>query len=216
VKVLQGDNVLATATTDAQGSYNFAELPSGTFSLQAQAPGFLRNTQENITVVSGQTTTVNFSLSPLLTAGELRLVLTWGESPSDLDSHLWLPTDRPFHIYYSRRGNLLDCPFAGLDTDDTTSFGPETITISQRFPGTYTYAVHNFSGSPDITTSQAQVQVFDSSGLVATYTVPTEGTGSWWNVLSIDGETGGITEVNTIGDDPAPYEDSDLGCAVAQ
>lgn len=212
IKAMQNGNVLDTATTDGSGNYTFPELPPGTYTLEASAPGFLRSTQEDVQVIAGQNTVVNFSLSPLMALGEMRLVLTWGQDPRDLDSHLWLPEETPYHIAYFRKGNLEVCPFAQLDRDDTSFFGPETITIKKRFEGTYVYAVHKYSGIGELTTSEAQVNVYDSTGLIATFNVPTEGTGRWWNVLTIDGATGAITEINVIGDDPAPYADTDAGC----
>jgi len=168
-----------------------------------------------VVVTVGANTVVNFSLSALLALGEMRLVLTWGQTPSDLDSHLWLPIEMPYHVYFGLRGSLEACPFAALDTDDTTGFGPETITIRQRrLEGTYIYAVHNFSGFPSLAESGAQVQVFDSTGLIATINVPTEGEGIMWHVLEIDGLTGGITEINEIGGYTEPYPSTDNGCAV--
>ena len=110
---------------------------------------------------------------------------------------------------------MISCPFALLDTDALFGFGPETITISQRFPGRYMYAVHRFSDDPP-TLAGARVEVFDSTGLIATFTAPTEGTGEWWHVLTIDGATGLITEINQIGGDPAPYPRTAMGCAVNQ
>jgi beta-lactam-binding protein with PASTA domain len=214
VRVLQNDAVLVTTTTDSGGTYQVPELPGGVFTVEVQAAGFLRTRQENVTVVAGQNTLVNFSLSPLLAQGELRLVLTWGQNPSDLDSHLWLPADVSYHVAYWRRGSLEECPFANLDTDDTSSYGPETITIRQRVrTGTYVYAVHHYSGIETLATSEAQVQVFDSSGLIAVFNVPTQGEGRWWDVCRIDGATGAITEVNQIlPDPPEPYPDTDVGC----
>ena len=213
VKALQNDYVLTSATSDANGSYTIPELPGGAYTLEAQASGFLRSSLENVQVTAGENTVVNFSLSPLLAQGELRLVLIWGERPSDLDSHLWLPMETPYHVYYSRRGNLDTCPYAALDVDDTSSYGPETITIKERFlEGTYVYAIHNYSGSPDLTESEAQVQAFDSTGLIATFDVPTEGEGTFWNVLTVDGASGAITEVNALGDSPEPYPDTAEGC----
>jgi uncharacterized protein YfaP (DUF2135 family) len=213
VRAVQEGIALATAATSADGSYVIPELPPGNFTLEASAPGFLRSSRE-VEVAAGQNTVVNFSLSPLLTAGEIRLVLTWGQDPRDLDSHLWLPIEVPYHVAYFRRGNLDECPFAALDVDVVSGFGPETITISQRFrEGTYTYAVFNFSGSPALAGSGAQVQVFDSSGQIATIDVPNEGTGRWWHVLTIDGTTGAIAEISRIGDSPEPYPDTAAGCA---
>ena len=65
-----------------------------------------------------------------IAAGNLRIVLLWGEEPSDLDSHLWGPTidgTGKFHIFY---GDKTYYEFdetgestipAFLDLDDTTS-----------------------------------------------------------------------------------------------
>jgi hypothetical protein len=216
VKAIQNDSEVANATTGVGGTYTIPELPGGTYTVEARAPGFLTSTQQNIVVTLGLDTTVNFSLSPLLSVGQLRLVLTWGEMPYDLDSHLWLPVEKPFHLFYARRGSLVACPFAELDVDDTSSFGPETITIDQLFTGIYRYAVYNWSGTPAITTSEAQVQVFDSTGLIATFNVPTEGDGLWWHVLDLNGETGAILDVNQVTTEvPELYFDTNQGCLLA-
>lgn len=211
VRAMVNNNLIASATTDQSGNYQIPELPPGDYVLEVQASGFLR-TRQNVSVVAGQNVVLNFSLSPLLAAGEIRIVLTWGEYPRDLDSHLWLPAEKPYHVYYGRKGSLIGCPFANLDVDDMTSYGPETVTIKERFTGKYVYAVYNYSRSPDITTSEARVQVFDSTGLIATFNIPTQGTGLWWYVMDIDGATGAITEINRIGDSPEPYPDTTAGC----
>ncbi|BCR06426.1 hypothetical protein DESUT3_34950 [Desulfuromonas versatilis] len=132
--------------------------------------------------------------------GDMRFVLTWGESPRDLDSHMVTPSIEGLshHIYF---GNQLDpevSPFVGLDVDDTSGFGPETITVKEFFPGTYKYSVHNFSGSPDIVNSQAKVSIFDNLGLVEELDIPTTGSGLWWNVLEVDGSTRNLTIINQI------------------
>ena len=64
--------------------------------------------------------------------GQLRIVLTWGETPRDLDSHLDLPSG--CHVYYGRKQCNGE---ASLDTDVTDSFGPETINIRKLKPGVY-------------------------------------------------------------------------------
>lgn len=217
VRALQGTTELTTATTATNGIYTIPELPAGSYTLEASASGYLRTTR-SVTVANGATSQANFSLSPLLVRGELRFVLGWGAQPRDLDLHLWLPEQQKYHIYYSRRGNVNACPFAALDTDVTSGTGPETITIKQRInTGTYTLAVYNYSGSPDIATSQAQVQVFDSSGLATTIRIPTTQTAGqrWWKVLTLDGATGLVTEVNQIVADAAPYTDSTAGCTTS-
>lgn len=223
VQVFDGDTEIASVLTAANGDYAVAELPPGTYRVRATARGFVSQIVDNVAVVTSQATTQDFLLTALLTSGQIRIVLTWGASPSDLDSHLWLPPEVPYHLYYSTDGNQLDgdiepdyfgCPWAMLDLDDTSSYGPETITIIERVrSGEYVYAIRNFSGSPALTASEARVEVFDASGLVATFTVPAEGTGAWWHVMNIDGTTGAITEVNQIVEtEPSPYGSTTSGC----
>lgn len=220
VSAIQNGKTLAIETTDATGNYVFPPLLSGVYTFEAVASGFLRSSQDNVQLVAGQNTEVNLSLSTFVSSDELRLVLLWFEPPEDLDAHLWLPPEMPFHVNFSRKGSLITCPFAELDRDDildlddVTPEGTETITISMPLEGTYHYAVFNSSGSPQLAGLTATVQVFDSGGLFAAFDPPNEGTGRWWNVLTIDGATGRVTEINQLtDDDPAPYLDTAAGCA---
>ena len=52
-----------TATTNANGAYSM-QVIAGTHSVTASHPDYASVTQENVTVVTGQTTTVNFVLPP--------------------------------------------------------------------------------------------------------------------------------------------------------
>ena len=144
--------------------------------------------------------------SPTLAQGEIRIVLTWGATPLDLDSHLWLPASNPYHIYYGDKGNCTVFPRACLDVDDQTSYGPETVTIKQRYTGTYVYAVYNYSSDPSITQSNGRVQVYGPTGLLAQYAIPTSGSGRWWYVFDLNGATGQLTTRNVIRTtSPGPY-----------
>lgn len=137
----------------------------------------------------------------------MQFTLTWGENPGDLDSHLFTPVipgdydTVAYHIYYASPGSDSLPPYADLDVDDVTSYGPEHITIWDEFPGTYTYAVYHFSGSGTIVTSGAQVGVLKPDGTVQSFSVPddvTAGDNYWWHVCDVDGLTGDITVVDTI------------------
>ena len=64
-----------------------------------------------------------FLMSEGIAFDSLRLVLQWGETPSDLDLHLKCQN---FHISY--RNNKDTIQKANLDRDDQDGFGPETIT----------------------------------------------------------------------------------------
>ncbi len=91
-------------------------------------------------------------------------------------------------------------PWAWLDVDDVTSYGPETVTITSVQSGTYNYGVFNYSNEHPLIDSGAKVEVYNHSGLIKTYYVPTSGTGRWWNIFSMNG--GVITTINTITDTP--------------
>ncbi len=52
-----------TATTNASGAYSM-QVPAGTHSVTASAPGYDSVTEDNVVVVNNQTTTVNFILPP--------------------------------------------------------------------------------------------------------------------------------------------------------
>ncbi|MCX6354959.1 MAG: hypothetical protein NTZ78_08660 [Candidatus Aureabacteria bacterium] len=133
-------------------------------------------------------------------ADSLKIVLTWGANPRDLDSHLYTPSisGHTYHIYYSNRGSLSSAPYAWLDIDDTSSYGPETTWIERFSPGTYTFKVYLYGGSGSLSSSSAHVEVISSDGVVARVDVPSSGSGRWWNVLRIDGSTRQVIVINTI------------------
>ena len=137
----------------------------------------------------------------------MQFTLTWGENPGDLDSHLFTPEipgdydTIAYHIYYASPGYAGEPPYADLDVDDVTSYGPEHITIWDEFPGTYIYAIYHYSGSGTIATSEAQVGVLKPDGTVESFSVPDEvtaGDNYWWHVCDINGTTGVVTVVDTI------------------
>lgn len=209
IKVRQGVNIktgtiVTTATTGSNGNYSIA-LTGGNYTLELSSPGYL-TTYLDVVCVGGQTVAnQNTSITPTINAGEIRIVLNWGEKPDDLDSHLLTPNiqGRSYHIYFSSQGDKIAAPFALLDVDDTSSYGPETITIYNSQPGIYRYAVHNYSASQDqtapvITSSDAKVDVYSSTGLIKSYKVPSTGTGRCWEVFSLNGESREITMINRI------------------
>ena len=57
-------------------------------------------------------------LTALLAEGQLQIVLDWYQQPRDLDSHLWFPVARSFHVYFANRGDRQGCPHAELDLDE--------------------------------------------------------------------------------------------------
>ena len=112
--------------------------------------------------------------------------LTWGESPRDLDSWLYRPEGG--HISYTNRGDLESEPFANLDVDDVSSFGPEVITVVRPRVGTYRYFVDNFSEvEPGISGSPARVELM-VNGNTRVFTPPAgeqAGSTNYWSVFDI-------------------------------
>jgi hypothetical protein len=198
------DGTALSDMTDASGNYLIPGAPSGARSVTAALDGYVTISQE-ASIACSTNNLLNFALSPQLPPKEMRIVLTWGEVPRDLDSHLWLPPATPYHICWFQPGHLDAFPFAHLDVDDSSSYGPETITIKQWYPGAYSFAVQKWSADSDLTVSQARVHVYKGADLVATYDVPTSGSGGWWYVFDIDGATQAITTRDYLRVD-APYD----------
>lgn len=199
--------VVNTGTTNGAGQYSIAAVPTGYYTAELSAAGYITSFIP-VYSLGGQTTgNQNASLSPVLAAGEIRIVLTWGSSPADLDTHVTGPTTTGprFHIaYYAPSVN--DGTVASLDADDTSAYGPETITITNQISGTYHYYVHDFTNdgtnpSQALSNSGAQVKVYDAGGLVATFNVPANQGGTIWEVFELSGST--LTPINLFS-----YDDS--------
>ncbi len=193
-----GATAIASGTTDSLGAYSIANVPTGNYTAEVSATGY-STAFFTITSIGGTTRSdQNYTLTPAVPAGQTRIVLTWGASPSDLDSHLTGPngTGR-FHVYYAAR----TATGANLDRDDVGSFGPETATITSQVSGVYRYSVHDFTNS-DLTSSSAlagssaKVQVLRGSTVVAEFNVPGNQAGTLWTVFEMNGDT--ITPINTL------------------
>jgi hypothetical protein len=142
---------------------------------------------------------MTYAVSPVMeNLDGLRVVLTWGKAPRDLDSHMIFPGN---NIYFdSKHGTD-----AELDVDDTDSYGPETITLQQKHYGeSYVYAVHDYTnghnpGSRQLANSEAKVFVYMGQSLVRTYYVPKDRSGNLWTVFRMTG-TGDFQDINTFTD----------------
>ena len=195
--------VVATATTGTGGAYSMATLTSGSYTVEASLSGYATG-YFTVTVVGGITKANQAgTITPVLASGQTRVVLTWGATPSDLDSHLTGPTatGTRFHVYYSSKGSKVSSPNAALDVDDTSSYGPETTTIYQQSSGVYRFSVHNYSNSGStsstvLSASGAQVKVYLASGQSQTFQVPVGKVATLWTVFELNGNT--LTPINTM------------------
>lgn len=199
-------NAVLRTTTDNLGSFQINRAPIGDFVLVPRKSGYLPTATGNVRIVSGASATPTLSLIGLPPPGALRIILTWGSSPSDLDAHFTGPltgSTQRFHCYFGNRSPTNSQ--TNLDLDDVSSFGPETITTTLSAEGMYRFSVHNYSndginGAREIGQSPTRVQVYDNSGLVRQYVAPvTTLNGNVWRVFEVrlSGSTRTFTDVNT-------------------
>lgn len=182
--------VIGTYQADGDGIV-YATLPLGMYTGEIVADGYV---DSYFTIAAKPDNTYMQSLTtPKLNENEIRIVLTWNDSPSDLDSHLFTPYQGDAgdmqHIGYYHR---YDSYGNNLDVDDTTGYGPETITITNATAGNYKYYVSDYSNlssgvsdSYAFSNSNATVRVYNKNGLQATFNVPVNQRGTIWEVFEI-------------------------------
>ena len=178
--------VVANITTDSGGNYT-TNLSSGYYTLVVSQPGYI--TREVTILVWSGNRTQDITLSEQLNAGAVRITLTWGATPSDLDSHLAIMSGstRSEHIYYSNKTS--SDRTVSLDLDDVSSYGPETITLTQQDVSKgYKYYVHNFSNKSSLSSSalsqSAAVVTLDTATRTYTFNVP-NALGTAWKVFEL-------------------------------
>ena len=182
-----------SSTTNAQGQVSL----NTTFVDDASSLLIVKKAGYSNLVVKCPCANMTYAISPIMkNLDSLRVVLNWGAEPNDLDSHLAYTNN---HIYFSNMKGR----DAMLDVDDTTSYGPETITIARRHENErYVYAIHNYSdgsnpNSNRLSNSGAKVFVYVGQTLIRTYYVPKNKIGNLWTVFAVT-ESGEIQDFNTI------------------
>lgn len=191
-----------TSTTDAKGRCRF-KLPDDagmdeTRKARFNKHGYVLSTIE-VQFLAGSVFFANYSISPALPPGKLRVVLDWAERPADLDAHLIKKGG--YHISWRKMRKFEE--LAKLDIDAQRGFGPETITIEKPQSGaTYSYSVHDYThrakrDSKGLQESRARVVVFSPRGVENTFTVPRNAKGHTWSVFQV--RDGQIHPIDTVG-----------------
>lgn len=198
----QEGDIIATTETDYSGRYS-VDLVAGSYTAELSKDGYVTG---YVNVVCGNNAEDQDGvITPVLSEDEYRIILTWGETPWDLDSHISGPlsTGDRFHVaFYSKNAYDNGERIANLDVDDTSSYGPETVTLKKTdVDGIYRYAVHDYtnrssSNSNALSMSGATVTVYNGNERVAVYHVPINKYGTVWNVFEIDGDE--IRTINTF------------------
>lgn len=222
--------VVGEAVTDKYGYYSI-NLEPGTYTGELVKQGYITTyvigvSADDVFLPDQDEIAIRAAASE-----EIKIMLTWGEKPRDLDSHLTGPiwnSEEWFHTYFGNEVYEHDgVTYIDLDWDDTQSYGPETTTIRKLVDGTYIFFVHNWTGNYDedetttgdsvrLRTSNAKVQIYKGNSIVAdeTYNVSTGLDDEYYWVvfrldISNDGEDVLVTPINYLPDFAAD-EDYDI------
>ena len=198
------DGAVLELTSDENGEFYTDKLKAGYYTAEVMHEDYI-TAFVNI-VSAGEAVDQALPLTPTIAADQIRIVLTWGEVPYDLDSHLAGPTasgSGRFHIaFYGRTYSHDGTVYADLDRDDTDSYGPEQTTVYKKSSGTYSYYVHDFSNkarsdSNAMARSGAKVVVYFGDSFREFNVPPTAG-GTLWHVFDFSFDTGVLTPVNEV------------------
>lgn len=187
--------VIRELTSSQDGSYTYGG-DKGIYTIEVSAKGYVTE-YFDVEIVKGQTKTgKNIVLSPEVEEGEICIVLTWGSSPTDLDSYANGKSSdgRNFNINFTNRSVE---GVGNLDVDDTSCYGPETITITD-VGASFEYHVVDFRVEGTLGGSDATVKVYlpgESSAIE--FKVP-EGSGVIWEVFEY--ENGEVRKINRMSD----------------
>jgi hypothetical protein len=137
------------------GRFTTASLSAGIYTAKISMAGYYDLSVDNI-VVNGNKNIERQAICEILTEPQVRVILLWGATPTDLDLHLVGPTTKTitvdnsgvnptnrFHTYWSNQKSYSEATgshssaadwygtsaTASLVQDDTTSYGPESMNL---------------------------------------------------------------------------------------
>lgn len=195
-------SVVATTTTNENGYYELStsiNLICGSYTIEYSKSGYVTG-YKNIILSPVDYLAQDAAISPVVSDGVYRIVLTWGTDPRDMDSHLegTLPSGDWFHVYYRDKSAYDDgSEVCNLDLDDVTSYGPETVTLYAEGDKDYYYYIYKYAGNGTTASSNSKVVLYKGNTIIQTFNVPiAQGDGRYWNVFAI--KNGRLVVKNTI------------------
>jgi hypothetical protein len=178
---------IGTITTDAEGLAVFAAPADGVYRFSASKSGYML-LEDTFTVLFGSVLFNKYSLPRNAPLGHVKIVLDWGREPQDLDIHL--VKENQYHISYRDTKKSADSA-VWLDRDDTSGYGPETITITATdSAAVYHLYIHDYtnraqSGGKKLSASSAIVRVYNENKLKNQFAISAGKTGTIWRVFDI-------------------------------
>jgi uncharacterized protein YfaP (DUF2135 family) len=176
------DPKITRITLVTNGSAQEIACSNGQFSSrQVMSPG-----ENHISVIAqntdgvGSDSIIVYSQVP---KKDLKVVLTWDTDGTDVD--LWLTDSNREKCSYQARQTKLG---AQLDTDVTSGYGPETITLANAIKGSYQIEVHYFS-------SHGRAQTRCKITVILYEGTNREERSEYDFILTRDGEVAKVTEI---------------------
>ena len=216
------NNISQSVFTNANGDYN-VNLTPGMYCLELNIEGY-EVLYKNIVIENKENNELNYSLLRI-TDSLSTIKLEWDDNPSDLDSHLTIPTTTDIREHLSYKNKLvgvisdktaeyindeyINCSgdeTAILDRDDVNGNGPETITLCYSYEDfdetkLYKYYVQQYSGISNMYEGNAKV-IVNVNDVEKTFSAPymnsdTNATKMVWHVFDMD-NYGNLYPVNKI------------------
>jgi len=189
-------NGTSSATSDSNGLFSITGRYQSSLLLSA-VQGQQSRTLVIETLDDNKSLTDCLVLSPAISS----ITLSWGEHPEDLDSHFYGPTeaqDAEFHLDFIDQTVTVAGTSIFLDVDDTSSFGPEVVTIP-KFPlaGRYHYLVDHYYGDSNIKTSPTRVELNLESDITI-YSPPTGDPTDIWHVFDFVVDSQGTVTIEPV------------------
>lgn len=190
------------------GQFLIEDIPPGTYTAFIPDVASYTAARFPILVPAEAERSVRIAMSRPLASDEMRVALTWGDSPADENLHLTGPkstessteTDR-FHVWADYPNHPSDPPpgtdyVVTMEREDGDGGGPESILVSDvRTSGEYRFSVFDASnatteGSTALSDSQAVIQVWVGDEVPRFFEVtPGSTEGNAWRAGAVDRET---------------------------
>lgn len=182
-------DVLVSAQAAGDGSVS-VELPSGTYTAEISVPGYATTYLE--TEVAEQETLQEGYLVPTLEGDRTAVLLTWEGADLDLDLTVFTPYQSTGgDMAYIGSGTASDGYGNSLHGDN--SAGCEMVYLNTAAPGSFKIYVNDYTDSlaGDYTSDAMQsinvhIYIYNSTGLVAEYTLPLGQSGVVWEVAEVN------------------------------
>jgi hypothetical protein len=205
-------------TTDLDGELILPNVKNGTLKLTLSAEGFAERTVLLNVPLGSNLVLWKVGLVPLPSDGQYRIILYANPQPPDreLALNLWLPAASPDHLSPDNPGKVGSFPDAALQSQAPIT---QWITMAGSTSGQYRFAINQKSASPaaPLAGAKLEVAVYRGSNRLGRYMPPVSGSGSWWYVFDLDGDSGALTTRNLLrATVPTPYADSYITGKVVQ